>query len=265
MLKRGRGSKSDSEDDDVKTEERLEAMVFGDERVLVDRLLSESVEKEEEDREEGPGDVGLVRKLERKPAWTDEDDKLEKVDVAGNKRLRKLRKTEEEHTLDGATFSTRLRTQFERLAGTPSWAKLPAKKHNDEDEDEEDILLKRSGKLLATGTKTLPRGIINIKSTKAANWEKPAKAVIQALEFHPTSYVLLVGGFHKTLDLFQIDGRDNPHLQGVYFRDFPIHCAHFTPDGEQIVVTSRTRQFYVYDLKSGKTLHVPIISGMMSI
>lgn len=39
---------------------------------------------------------------------------------------------------------------------------------------------------------------------KNANHSKPAEAVIQSVEFHPSASVLLTAGFHKTLDLFQV-------------------------------------------------------------
>ena len=40
----------------------------------------------------------------------------------------------------------------------------------------------------------------------AANHSKKAEAVVQSVEFHPTSNVILTAGFHKTLDLFQVKG-----------------------------------------------------------
>ena len=56
--------------------------------------------------------------------------------------------------------------------------------------------LKRSSKL--------PKGMIDIKRMRDANFAKPAAGVIQSLQFHPSSNVLLTAGFHKTIDIFQV-------------------------------------------------------------
>lgn len=95
--KRGRGRSSDDSDDE--TERRLEAMVFGDERVMVDKLLAQNIGKDSsedevrlllfsfvtvsrrryslQEQEDRPGDIGLVRKPGRRPVWVDEDDERE--------------------------------------------------------------------------------------------------------------------------------------------------------------------------------------------
>ncbi|XP_065834531.1 U3 small nucleolar RNA-associated protein 18 homolog isoform X2 [Oscarella lobularis] len=232
-------------------ERRLEALVFGNEEELLEKFAAKGEI------------VKTAPTIDRKPAWIDEDDEREKVEIATKKRLKKLRSTAEEKELDGTTYTSRLRKQFERVTGTPSWADLSTKKSiSDEDEDEdEDQLLRRSGKLLAAHSDCLPRGILDIRQLKHGNQARPAKAVVQALEFHPTNRVLLVSGFHKTIDLFQIDGRENPHVQGIHFDRFPVHAAHFTPDGRQIVATSRRREFYAYDLLAGKATRIPGIRG----
>ena len=75
MHKRGRGRTSDSEDDDdEKTERRLEAMVFGDERILVDRLLFKSIEKDSSEEEVSKNQISIfgtvqmriLRRIEKK-------------------------------------------------------------------------------------------------------------------------------------------------------------------------------------------------------
>ena len=113
--------------------------------------------------------------------------------------------------------------RFEKLQGQPEWAKLhPERKRrqgrNDDDSDattsgsedeEEDDILRRTGSLLAPSSELLPKGVIDIKRLKDANTCKQAQAVIRAVEFHPSSSVLLTAGYHKTLDLFQVIKQPN--------------------------------------------------------
>lgn len=48
-------------------------------------------------------------------------------------------------------------------------------------------------------------------------------------------------------------------MQSVKFQKFAIDCAHFTVDGKQFVVGSRTqRNFYCYDLMEGRSMFVPV-------
>ena len=46
---------------------------------------------------------------QKQPAWVDEDDNKQTVDLAGSKRLKKLRHTEAETQVQGAEFAERLR------------------------------------------------------------------------------------------------------------------------------------------------------------
>lgn len=166
--------------------------------------------------------------------------------------------------------------RYERLRGQPEWARgLPRKKKwksghgsgsdessdDDDDEDEEDSLLRRTGSLLKGPGEQLPRGILDIKRMKDANSSKRAEAVVRAVEFHPSSSVVLVAGFHKTLDLFQVDGQTNPKLQSVHIQGFPISSAHFTQDGREVVMSTRRKKFFVYDMMAGKITPVYGIRG----
>lgn len=97
---------------------------------------------------------------------------------------------------------------------------------------------------------------------KDANSSKRAEAVVRAAEFHPSSNVVLVAGYHKTLDLFQVDGQTNPKLQSIHIQGFPISTAHFTQDGREVVMATRRKKFFVYDMVAGKVTPIHGIRGI---
>ena len=62
-----------------------------------------------------------------------------------------------------------------------------------------------------------------------------------------------------------MDGRNNPKIQSVHLDGFPILSAHFTADGEQVVMGSKHSAFYYYDMIAGKVVKVPKIKGEQRI
>lgn len=258
-------------------EEQLESLVFG--RQLFPRAEEDSSSEESDGDDDAATGSHAGRHssaaLSATPAWHDEDDEAISVDISARQRLRKLRTSESETTISGAAYHKRLRTQFEKLQGQPEWAKLhPERKRrqgrNDDDSDattsgsedeEEDDILRRTGSLLAPSSELLPKGLIDIKRLKDANTCKQAQAVIRAVEFHPSSSVLLTAGYHKTLDLFQVDGQVNPVLQSVHLERFPISTAHFTADGQEIIMAGKRKSFFVYDMMAGKITQIHGIRG----
>lgn len=128
--------------------------------------------------------------------------------------------------------------------------------------DEETGILQRAGNLLTTSTHQLPKGILDLKKMKDANSAKRAAAVVRALEFHPTASVVLVGGYNKTLDLFQVDGHTNPKIQSIHIPGFPITNAHFSQDGTEVILTGHKRRFFVYDMMAGKITQIRGIRGL---
>ena len=155
--------------------------------------------------------------------------------------------------------------------GQPEWARGPPKpkkrknrggdSDSDSSDEEESSLLQRTGSLLKASTDRLPGGFLDLKRMKDANSSKRAEAVVRAVEFHPSSNVVLVAGYHKTLDLFQVDGQTNPKLQSIHIQKFPISHAHFTRDGREVVMTGRKKRFFVYDMMAGKVTSIPGIRG----
>ena len=166
--------------------------------------------------------------------------------------------------------------RYKKLLGQPEWAiRSPKSKKkcktdtdtsdDDDDDDDDDIeeesILQRTGHLLKTSSEQLSSRILELKRMTDANAAKRAQAVVRAVEFHPSADVILVAGYHKTLDLFQVDGENNPKLQSVHVQGFPISTAHFTQDGKEVVMAGRRKRFFVYDMIAGKVVPVYGIRG----
>lgn len=169
--------------------------------------------------------------------------------------------------------------RYEKLRGQPEWARASQKGRKrrreigsdcDSDSSSEEeggggggggSILRRAGNLLTKSTDQLPKGFLDLKRMKDANSAKWAEAVVRALEFHPTASVVLVGGYHKTLDLFQVDGQTNPKIQSIHIQGFPISAARFSQDGREVVMTGRKRRFFVYDMMAGKITPIRGIRG----
>lgn len=162
--------------------------------------------------------------------------------------------------------------RYEKLLGQPEWARTSpkAKKRkrgsadddSDSSDEEDESILCRTGDLLkASASEQLPKGFLDLKRMKDANSSKRAEAVVRALEFHPSANVVLVAGYHKTVDLFQVDGQTNPKLQSVHVQGFPISTAHFSPDGREVIMAGRKKRFFVYDMMAGKITAIRGIRG----
>lgn len=63
----------------------------------------------------------------------------------------------------------------------------------------------------------------------------------------------------------QIDGQTNPKLQSIFLERFPIHTAHFSTDGEQVILASQRKSFYVYDMIKGDVIKIPQIRGKINV
>jgi len=198
--------------------------------------------------------LNLRRGKKRKAAWRDKaDEKVLVKDVAAN-----FKKAPGKHgSKDTSTekYGKSVERQFKGLVGEPAWAKLANKNdpENQSDSDEEffrettDFLDKRKGDKLSDN-------LLELRKLKDMNNESHREgAVIRSVEFHPTSTVGLTAGLNGTASLFQIDGKNNPKIQTVNFKDFPVKTAKFSVDGTEVIAGSQHHNFcYTYDMIAGK-------------
>ncbi|KAI8364320.1 WD40-repeat-containing domain protein [Choanephora cucurbitarum] len=232
-------------------------------------------ETEEDESEEEPEDDTA--------AWEDEDDKNLKISLVAANITKKLRRDADEDIVDGVEYTRRLRKQFNKIYPRPDWARLPSeiqaeeRKRKASDSDDEEVLdedqldeetrldlLKSTMGILDKRVKrgSIPPKRIDILRLKNANRAVPkSRKLITCIAFHPNAQVMLTAGLDRTLRLFQIDGKINPKIQSVVFKDMPIYHAEFHPSGNQIVISGRRKFYYIYDIQSGIIDRCPGIWG----
>ncbi|KAF9364607.1 U3 small nucleolar RNA-associated protein 18 [Mortierella sp. NVP85] len=229
-----------------------------------DEDMDASSEGSEDESEESR----LIAIYGGKPAWIDEDDKNLSVSLKSVNRLKKLRKEDSEDIVNGLDYEQRLRRQFEKVYPVPSWAQPEGSKkrrrrnvgadsdseYSDEEEQHEDnsILTRVKGYIEKTKLRILSPESISVTRVKNANQMGYSKSVIQSVEFHPNSQMLLTAGFDRTLRLFQIDGKFNQMMQSIFYKDMPIYKASFSAKGDAIVASGRRKYFYTYNIEAGK-------------
>lgn len=265
-------------------EEELTQLLFG--TASVSTLFQEKAEKDlaekviSDDEEEealgwtidtvGVEDTPLPQQTEekksnvRKAAWSDDDDTTT-INISAIKRARKLRKTEDETNVSSADYESRLRTYFAK--DTPSWATLPLA----EDEEHEEEFIGQSFNTLASAlgiqvkskfaSKALDPDFIAMVRLKDANLPAYSSATIQETAFHPTAPVVMTAGLDKTLRLFQITAKSSVLLSSIHLQNFPLYSCKMTHDGKQVIMTSRRKHFYVFDLESGSIKKIPYLKG----
>ncbi|CAM4661360.1 unnamed protein product [Caretta caretta] len=203
----------------------------------------------------------------KKPAWVDDEDEAEEIVDMTHRYRKDMMKSDAEKKLTKKNLQKRLQEQFQRtMGGVPFWAQKDHKKarksENDEDSDEDDELLCKTGNFVSA-SETLPRGILQMKNCLDANNERPSDAKLRTVQFHPSAQVVMTAGLDRSISLFQVDGKTNPKIQSIHLESFPVYKAHFSADGEQVIATgTHSKLFYVYDMMSGNIIPVQQIRGM---
>ncbi|XP_033744002.1 U3 small nucleolar RNA-associated protein 18 homolog [Pecten maximus] len=241
-------------------EEILEGLVLGTPDEVIKNL---DVGKRKTGTEEDVFGLQPPQKREKKPVWEDVDDMVGSVQMTKAKKFEGM-KQGEECRIRTEQYTVRLKSKFEKVSSNPNWSKFRAddvgQSGSDDDSDAEELMSK-TGNFLTTD-RSLPKGFIQIKQCPNANRDSPPQGKLYAVEFHPSAQVILTAGSNQTLSLFQVDGKNNPKIQSVFLDNFPIFSAHFTTDGQQVVLSSKHRSFVYYDMIAGKVINVPKIKGL---
>lgn len=192
-------------------------------------------------------------------AWADPDDEALEVDLASKPRTQKLRRSEKETKVTGVEYEERLREQFGKLHGNVRWAEKKTIKADSDSSDDEAPPATSAKVVTAGASGNLQPGEIDIARLREVQIEPGAKtgpAVIQSLQFHPSSELLLTAGLDKKLRLFAVDAEENPKVSTYFFKKFPICDASFTPDGDQVLLTGFGFKMWGLDVRTGTSLPI---------
>ena len=222
-----------------------------EEKILSNIIFNDTENEQIESKqkiESADSDTEMTTATSLQPAWNDLDD--ETIDS----KSAALQQTTKE----------RLQERFEDASGCrPSWANKHLRKlhrnfddvtqasgsDDDDDDDEMEHLLLKKTKLTERPAALRPSFISLTQVTDANRTHKP-DAVMRCVEFHPHTQLLLSAGFHKTLDIYQIDGKTSTRIQGVCIENFPIYSAHFSSGGDEVILNSNKAHFFVYNLQT---------------
>lgn len=181
----------------------------------------------------------LDRGGEKRPVWEDEEEVEREISLGDKNITKKLRTEDGSNTMSGKSLENKLRGQFKKIHGTPSWTTR--------DVTTQSTLLSTAGHMTQP-SKTLPLSKLTVSRCKNLNARKSAKCVVKGMDFHPGARVGFVTGYSKSLDLFEVDGENNKHLHRHHFTNFPVECAKFTSDGSEVILGSKRPHFYTFDL-----------------
>lgn len=149
---------------------------------------------------------------------------------------------------DNDLTDTKLQTQ-------PRWA-ISKPSENSDDESDND-LARTTGDYLASSF-DLSSDKLDVKKCTDANKEQPSRGKIKSVEFLERAQLMLTASMDSKLCFFQVDGKFNPKIESIGFESFPIFKAHFTKDGEQVILGSWHKSFKIFDINSMKISHVCI-------
>lgn len=266
--------------------------------------LSSEAEEEQDDNlffiDEGPGtqhndetmkdsDTSLSEEEEEnfseENAWEDPDDENISVSLLGSSKLKKMRKSENDTIINGKSYINRLRSQFNKIYPTPTWAhtweQIEGTGNGSESDMEENERKQMSHndtnsvlRLLETApqvpkyqrTSLLPSNKISISRLRNANQAKLSKAAIQSLSFHHSHPLLLTGGFDRTLRIYHIDGKVNNAVTSLHLRNSPISTCGFSPLQDKanknlVFAAGRRRYMNKWNLESGEVEKISRMYG----
>jgi len=230
-----------------------------------EEVNEDSESGEEDDSKETPSsaqpslaaDLFLTEgRRKRKAAWQDEEAEEVLVRDVVASYSKAVGKHGEAET-SSEQYHKAVSRKFKSVVGEPSWASLDREEEGDSDEEffrETTEMLDKRGR-----TEYLQSGYLNSRKLKDLNFSSHREgAVITAAEFHPSSTVGLVAGNNGTITLMQVDGKENPKIQTINFKNFPIKTAKFSSCGNEFIVSSNNHpHFFVYDMIAGQSRKVP--------
>jgi len=216
--------------------------------------------------------VGSASSARKQSLWHDPADDSISVNMADDKRLRKLSRGKEGESsrVQGKELEKRLRGQFEKVHPTPEWASKSARKVREKDAAASsinplDALLASTGTFLSVPTRRglLAKGSLEVERLRDANFQSRTEGKrdgggILQVKFHTkVNGALAVIGGDRRLRMFNIDGHTNPSLLTVHIPSLPVTTAHFHPSGSSLYLAGPRPFYYTYDLATQRCIRSP--------
>jgi len=125
----------------------------------------------------------------KKPAWIDSEEVTEEIVREPNFNQIHPRKRRKITT---GEYETKLKFEYERVMGRPSWAEKLLNKTTDADDSDEE-LFRRTGNYLTKST-VLRSGTIDCLRCADFKHDVAHSKLLRSVEFHPTARILLTAG-----------------------------------------------------------------------
>ncbi|CAF0783944.1 unnamed protein product [Adineta steineri] len=233
----------------VDEESALTHLVFGDDDDYLEELTSAA-------GKDKPIKTKKPTTDSKRAAWVDSEEVTEEIVREPNFNQMVPRKRRKITT---GEYETKLKFEYERVMGRPSWAEKLLNKNPDADDSDEE-LFRRTGNYLTKST-VLRAGTIDCLRCADFKHDVAHSKMLRSVEFHPTARILLTAGRSQYLNLFQVDGKKNERIQSLFFDKFSIDTTRFTKDGNQVIVTGDRNFFKVFDMIEGKIMQIPMMRG----
>ncbi|KAI9297569.1 WD40 repeat-like protein [Neoconidiobolus thromboides FSU 785] len=206
------------------------------------------VQEGEEEEDSELSEESEEEETEEKAAWVDDDDEQEVIAIAKEVKLKKYRVTENDVQISGDKLQEKLRETHKKLNNEPTWATTL-----DTLDDEIMAPFRKVNGVIDTSLsiKRLDSEKLPYERCPDITKSKQLQGSIKFTEFHENGEVVMLAGNKNPISLFRVDGKNNPLIKEINPPIKDYTSAKFINGGQQIIVSSKTTQFYVIDVESG--------------
>jgi len=195
------------------------------------------------------------KKVKTEAAWVDKHDEQIEVDLTSVARLRKLRKNNDEKKVSGIEYQERLQEFYnEKLFQTDFFKWGREAQTLDEGVSYLDKLMQNDLDIYNAKEEISPE-VIQIEKIGSLMSQDRHKAVVQTIDFHPNSDLMLTGAYDRMIKIFSINQNERFHrdrikpLKSIFTEGLPISKAQFLPQYNQVFASGLKKYMLAVDLE----------------